>query len=176
MDTMYDNMWSFMNPEMMKSMFPKIKITYKCDIEDDRFSASFAGSVCFKGPREEGHYVYVENLGRGRYEGKGTYESGLLTRIQDDGVCHGAAIAFYLFHEEKREGFELIEHPQNDDESRYNYNLILSVYIYLITSGLWDKALEENFYYDVTWIDGERTTKETQKSLRTLNAYIKRFQ
>ncbi len=175
MKTMYRNMWSFMNEEMLKSMFPKMKVTHKCDINDDRFPAKFAGSICFKGTKEEGHYVYVKKTGRGKYVGKGTYESGLLTRGEDDGVCHGAAIAFYLFDKENRKKFTLIEDPQTDEDRRHNYRVILNVYIHLITSRLWDKALKEHFYNDVVWIKRDSTTQETQKSLETLQEYIERF-
>ena len=104
----------------------------------------------------------------------GTYECKLLTRERDDGICHGAAIAYYLFHEKGMADFEIINNPRNATERRHNYNVILMVYIYLITSGLWDKALKENFYDDVTWI-GKDTTEQSVLALKTLKSYIARF-
>jgi len=171
-NTMYDNMWTFMNPGMIKSMI-NVKTSEMDDVNDDNFENFHKNTICFKGDIDEGHYVFVDkNLNY-----FGSYEKELLSREEDDGICHGAAIAYALHSKARtkrdREKFELIDHPQNSDEYRHNYKTILNVYIYLIESKKWDKALEKHFYNDVHWIG--KTTTETQKSLQTLKEYIKRF-
>jgi hypothetical protein len=173
---MYENMWSFMNLEMLKSMFPGIKLTTKCDIDDDKFKSADKNSICFKGDSNDGgHYVYVpkHKVKCNPHKSLGTYECGLLTRERDDGICHGAAIAYYLFHEKKFTNYKIINNPKKSDERRHNYKVILNVYIYIIESGLWDDALSKNFYADVTWIGN--TTVQTKNALILLKDYITRF-
>lgn len=167
MDCMYNNMWTFMNPSMIKDIFKDmgkdIKITYKDDIEDDNFSNSYKNSICFKGdPDDGGHYVYVDS----RLNVYGTYELDLLTRPEDDGVCHGVAIIYALGH-------KLITHKNRTrHENISNYINILSIYKQLINTGLWDNALSNNFYNDVNWIKGTTTCFETKKALDCLDKYI----
>ena len=105
MKTMYDNMWNFMNTDMIKSMYG-FKISYQRDIDNDIFKDDHKNTICFKGDPDPsdpdnddgGHYVFVdENL-----IPHGSYESELLLYDSDDGICHGVAIAFALFHLETR--------------------------------------------------------------------------
>lgn len=170
----YSNMWQFMSPNMIQEIFRldrrNLKITYKNDIEDDKYDDKYKNSLCFKGdPERGGHYVYIDkNLVH-----HGTYEDGLLTRQDDDGVCHGVAI-IYALGENKNNGlFPLIPYPQTREDKLTNYKSIIKVYIWLIKSGYWDKALKKKFYKDVTWIGPkEKTTEETQESLVLLKDYL----
>jgi hypothetical protein len=178
MDTMYKNMWQFINPDMITHMFPQVKITYKNRVDDDKFTKSFKDSLCFKGPEDEGHYVYITDklMSDGKtYDYHGTYEDDLLTREEDDGVCHGVAIIFAL-HEEKGRFPINIQQGRTKAENKRNYISILKLYQWLIESGLWDKALEDNFYDDVDWINdpnfGIPTTLQTIKAKDALKKYI----
>lgn len=174
MDKMYTNMWTFMNPDMITNIFNQlktnIKITYKKDIGDDRFTKKYENSICFKGTPEEGHYVFVVS----NSEVYGTYENDLLTRDEDDGVCHGVALIFAL-KAKKIIDFPIILNPTTREERRLNYISILSLYRWLITSGLWDNALRDNFYRDVTWMTPTRT-KESHEALVALDNYISRLE
>ena len=150
-----------------------LKITKKKRIEDDNFKdVKFANSICFKGSRKEGHYVYVDNEGKAY----GTYENNLLKRLEDDGVCHGAALIFALNESGSEGRFPLVISPdKKDDDYKKNYISILSLYKWLIEQGYWDKALKDNFYEVLIWDKEDKTTLETKKSLQLLNKYIKRL-
>ena len=173
MDTMYKNMWTFMNPDMIAEMF-NIKITEKANVDDDNWTNEYKNSICFKGPEDEGHYVYVDK-NKNAY---GTYESNLLINEADDGICHGAAMIFAGLGRPHVD--DLIPLPDIPDSEKKNfimiylknYLTILEFYKWLIVSGKWDDALRKNFYYDVTWINGDKTTKETKASLKMLEKYI----
>lgn len=171
MDTMYENMWQFINPEMLEFIFNGLKVTYipSVDSPDSHFKKGHVGSICFKGDLDEGHYVYVD----GNKCSKGTYECNLLTRDLDDGVCHGAAIAFYMYNELNKTRYRLIENPTTEDEFKHNYITILKVYLHLINSKIWDKALENFFYNDVEWTGN--TTKQTILAKNTLKEYIQKL-
>ncbi len=170
-DTMYENMWSYINPEMIAYMFNLKTSTIK-GVENDHFTAKHKNTICYKiGEEDSGHYVYVND----EKEAFSTYEKGLLRRDADDGVCHGASM-IYALHANRmipEDQFILIDYPKTVQQYRENYKSILNFYIYMIESGLWDKALSRFFYNDVDWING--TTKQTVKSLQTLREYIKRF-
>ena len=173
MEIMYQNMWQFINPDMI-SYILRINVSFQKDIDDDVFKTRHKNTICFKGDEDEGHYVFVDD----HLNAYGTYEKNLLYRVEDDGVCHGAAISYALYFLKNRLEFRLLNDPspKDMDAYRYNYKTILNVYIYLIESGEWDKALENYFYNDVHWIEPDRkTTVETQKALETLKEYIKRF-
>ena len=177
--TMYDNMWNFMNTDMIKSMYG-FKISYQRD-DNDIFTDDHKNTICFKGDPDPsdpdnddgGHYVFVD----GNLIAHGSYESELLAYDSDDGICHGVAIAFALNFIKGRADMFLKEFPTTVEDYKYNYKTILTVYIEIIENGKWDKALLANFYGDVKWIkrNKKNTTKETQTALRTLKAYIKRF-
>ena len=173
---MYNNMWQFMNPDMMKNIFKQmnktLKVTYKDDIEDDNFSKKYSNSICFKGDDDEGHYVYVDK----DQKAYGTYENDLLAREIDDGVCHGVAIIFAIGESGQNGKFPLVISPNKTrNDYKNNYISILNVYKWLIEQGYWDNALKDNFYNDLTWDKEDKTTKETQKTLQVLNAYIDRL-
>jgi hypothetical protein len=173
MEIMYQNMWQFINPDMI-SYILRINVSFQKDIDNDVFKTRHKNTICFKGDEDEGHYVFVDD----NLNAYGTYEKNLLYRVEDDGVCHGAAISYALYFLKNRLEFRLLNDPspKDMDAYRYNYKTILNVYIYLIESGEWDKALENYFYKDVHWIEPDRkTTVETQKALETLKEYIKRF-
>ena len=171
----YSNMWQFMSPNMIKEIFKldnrKLKLSSKDRIGDSNYPPSFKNTLCFKGdPDQGGHYVYIDkNLVH-----HGTYEDKLLTRREDDGVCHGAAIIYALGENEDGGRFPLIPYPQTREDKLTNYKSIIEVYIWLIETGYWDKALKKKFYKDVTWIGPkEKTTEETQESLVLLKDYLK---
>jgi hypothetical protein len=180
-DNMYDNMWTFMNLDMINYIFNNgtsngfVQIDTETirGINNDNFTQRYANTITYKtGNRGAGHYVYVDN----NLVGHSTYEDNLLTRPEDDGICHGAAMIYALQNNGSRL-FTLISNPRNRDERKENYKTILEFYIYLIESGMWDKALEEYFYGDVTWItvNRKRTTQESQIALSMLQNYIDRF-
>lgn len=175
MSTMYDNMWQFMNPDMIQHIFAQLglplRLTKKARVTDDKWKHGFEDSICFKGPASGGHYVYVDNS----LQHHGTYEDKILTREEDDGVCHGVAIIYGL-HEENGK-FPLVTIPvehRTREDYRKNYISILSLYLWLIQSGLWDNAMFDNFYNDVTWImvNNRRTSIESQRAELTLINYI----
>ena len=175
-DIMYENMWSFMNPDMIKHIFSqikvKIRITYKSDVNDDDFrNKLFHKTICFKGNINEGHYVYVQNS-KNVY---GTYENDLLYNDSDDGVCHSIAMIFALLKLKKIMNFPIILNPVKISEFRHNYRTIVNFYIWLIKTGYWDNALKDNFYHDVTWVDKGKTTRETKTALKTLVKYLKKL-
>ena len=168
-------MWQFINPDIIEYIF-KFKMSTKDDINDDNFTEEYKNTICFKGTPEEGHYVFVGK----DLKAYGTYESDLLFRPEDDGVCHGAAIAYALYFLSQNHNFKFFEKPAKDDldSFRYNYKKILQVYIILIESGNWDDALAKFFYNDVIWkkgTNGKYTTKQTETAHRILTEYIKRF-
>jgi len=152
----------------------------------------FWRSICFKGDADKGgHYVYVD----AKADAHGSYEKGLLIREEDDGICHGAALGFWLSHEAQRSKYRLEPHPcqlpyvdegNNALEAfKYNYRTILKIYIDIIEKGFWDNALWQNFYNDVTprdnmnvfgqSVQGAWTTQETIDALKALKGYIHRF-
>lgn len=172
---MYDNMWQFINPKMIKEML-NLKTTTIKGVENEKFTNRHKNTICYKSePDEGGHYVFINE----NKEAFSTYEKELLRRESDDGVCHAAAM-IYALHGKKMipdDQFILIDYPKTVEEYKQNYKSILEFYIYLITSDLWDQALYNNFYNDVKRMekDGKMTTKQTITSLKTLQEYIKRF-
>ena len=65
-------------------------------------------------------------------------------------------------------GGQLIIMPTTDEQVLHNYTIILNFYTVIIQTGVWDKALHKNFYYDVHWIPDTNTTTETQNALKFL--------
>jgi hypothetical protein len=169
-------MWTFINPDMIEYMLG-IKTSTIKGVDNEKFTKKHINTICYKYEDDgSGHYVFVDE----KKQPYSTYEKELLRRESDDGVCHGASMIYasHAMHIIPNDQFILIDHPKTLSEFRNNYKSILNFYIYLITSGLWDKALERFFYNDVKWIqkDGKMTTVETQKSLETLQDYIRRFE
>lgn len=173
-DTMYENMWTYINPDMITDMLG-IKTTSIKGVENEKFTEKHKNTICFKTGEDSGHYVFVNN----NKEAFSTYEKELLKREADDGVCHGASMIYALHanHSIPDDLFILKDYPKTPGEFKQNYKSLLNFYIYLITSGLWDKALEKFFYNDVDWVvaNGKITTKQTIKSLETLKEYVTRF-
>jgi hypothetical protein len=171
-DTMAQNMWQFMNPDTIEYV---LKLA-KCDVgksrkkrvEDDNFTNEiYHNTICFKGSRKEGHYVYVDPHG----EVTGTYENKLIYQA-DDGICHGAALAaaFHNCHPDKY--MELIKNPESK-YIRYNYGVIMNVYKTIIEKGWWDKALRKYFENDEKNIKWKgKTTEQTQTALETIDEFL----
>ena len=140
------------------------------DIEDDNFQAFHANSICFKGdPDKGGHWVYVDK----KLIAHSTYEDNLI-KLEDDGVCHGATMINAF--ESTNPRFKLVPNLKNKNQ---NYRSILEFYIYLITSGKWDSALENNFYGDVHWIKGTyngRIVDTTVETMLSYNLLLKQLQ
>lgn len=125
---MYDNMWSHINPEVMEDMYPGLQTFTKQDILDDIFKQKHHGQICFKGdPVRGGHYCFIDPE-KGPV---GTYECNLL-KDKDDGMCHGAALAYYidrqLIDAGKPPRYSLIRDPQSDDDFIFNYKQIFTLY------------------------------------------------
>ena len=167
-DTMYENMWKYVNLDTIKFILKKAgcktKITHKDDVwNDDSWTKEFYNSICQKGPEEEGHYVYVNKVG----EVLGTYE-GQMIDSGDDGICHGAAMAAALNDCGHNIG-PLTMNP-TPEEKTANYKTIMNLYKYIIKQGWWNEAIITFFYDEVHWIDKDETkAKETNIALNTLN-------
>jgi hypothetical protein len=174
-DSMYKNMWSYINPDMISDML-KLKTSTIEGVENEKFTKRHINTICYKYEESgAGHYVFVNE----NKEAFSTYEKELLRRDTDDGVCHGASMIYaaHAFHLIPDNKFVLKDYPKTIKDFKDNYKNILEFYIYLIVSGLWDRALEKFFYNELNWIKigNKITTKQTQKSLETLQEYIKRF-
>ena len=178
-DKLYETMWQFINEDMMRSMYTRSRINYTTHAtdDDDNFTPDQANSICFKGPRDDGHWVYIDHNLRAH----STYEDKLILPA-DDGVCHGAAMinAFERRSRHFRQDFSLIPNPRNQQELKQNYKTILFYYIMLITTGKWDRALRKNFANEVNWIrhdygDGvvETTTESLQSYKKLSEEYIR---
>ena len=166
-DIMYDNMWQFMNLDVIQSMFPGIPTSTILGIDNDNFKKINKNTICFNEPLvadESGHYVFVDS----KLKAHSTYEDNILLRDEDDGICHGAAMIYACYYY-KIIPFTLISNPSTIDEYKYNYKMILTFYIFIIESGLWKKAMDENFYNE------NKNGNHIKKSLKTLKNYIKRY-
>ena len=168
MNTMYNTMWTFMNLDTITSVLRsadcKVKGSHVDDINDDESlkDRSFWGTICQKGSPDEGHYVYIDRNG----EVWGTYEMDL-TDDQDDGMCHGAAIAAAL--NDCGVGIGPLYPNPTPAKKKKNYNTIRNTYITIIENGWWDKALRDYFYYDVNWIN-KKQTQESAVAYATLTS------
>jgi len=168
-DTMYINMWQYMNPEVVNGMFSvelskkKILFSTQKDVNDDIFSKSQKNTICFKGdPDTGGHWVYVDKKG----QPQSTYENNLIYQ-EDDGVCHGAAMIYALGYDKTL--FPLIENPKNKAQFKNNYRSLVSFYIYLIESKKWESSF--NYYFQ-----GIKNRKaKINKSLDTLKDFRDKF-
>ena len=167
---MYENMWQFINldtlEEILKMNGCDVGISTKKNVNDEKFSKKYRKTICFKGSPEEGHYVYVSHNGKVL----GTYECGLISE-NDDGICHGAALAA-AFIECGKLSSAFYSNPKTKEEMDENYKTILNTYIFIIENGTWDRALYKYFYTDVTWTHDEKTTKQTIIALKTLRQYL----
>lgn len=179
LDKMFNNMWTFMNEDMILHMLKKeLKVNKVTgfsamkNVDDDRFKKNHAHTICFKGPRTGGHWVYVDR----NLKAHSTYEDNLIDP-DDDGVCHGAAMIYAIGANKPGGQFPLIPNPKTVNEYKNNYKSILKFYIYLIESGKWDKALAKFFAGDISLIvKGTTVTiKETDIAYKELKTYIPRF-
>jgi len=167
-DTMYENMWKFVNLDTIKFILRKAgcktKITHKDDVwNDDSWTKEFYNSICQKGPDEEGHYVYVNKVG----EVLGTYE-GQMIDSGDDGICHGAAMAAAL--NDCGHNIGPLKMNPTPEEKTTNYRTIMNLYKYIIKQGWWNEAIRTFFYDEVEWVGKDETqAKETNIALKTLN-------
>jgi hypothetical protein len=169
-------MWQFINEDMMRSMYPRSRINYttQARVDDDNFTPAQANSICFKGPRDDGHWVYVDH----NQVGHSTYEDELILPA-DDGMCHGAAMV-NAFEKSRhfRQNFSLITKPKNRQQLKQNYKTLLFYYMMLITSGKWDQALRENFDSEVNWIHhdyGYGVVETTSQSLQSYKKLSKEY-
>ena len=167
-DTMYKNMWKFVNLDTIKTIMDladcKIKMTHKKLVENDSWNKSFYKSICQKGTESEGHYVFIDAVGNvtGTYEGK-------MIDAGDDGICHGAAMAAALNYCGHNVG-PLTMNP-NEEQKTTNYRTIINCYKFIIKKGWWNEALRAHFFDEVTWLNAnESVTKETNIALETLNS------
>jgi len=185
-DTMYENMWQFINGDTIKFVlnqagckYIKFKTTEGLNDYNDGWPKKFWNSIVMKGPPEEGHYVFIDGKGDvwGTYEGK-MIDYGDDWDDADDGICHGAALAAALNDCGKGVG-PLFNNP-NVKQRRTNYTTILKTYKYIIDELWWNKALYNYFYGEITW-DGDNNNdknnylynEQTRTAWYTLNDYIK---
>jgi len=168
-DTMYENMWKFINLDTIKFILKQAKcntrVTHKDDVwNDDNWTKEFYNSICQKGPDNEGHYVYVNRNGYvlGTYEGQ-MIDSG------DDGICHGAALAAAL--NDCGHYIGPLKMNPTPEEKAANYRTIMNLYKYIIKQGWWNEAIRTFLYDEDHWLDtDESKTKETNIALKTLKA------
>jgi hypothetical protein len=169
MTTMYDNMWTFMNLDMITSVLSQagceVRGTHVDDIDDEESlkDPSFWGTICQKGDEDAGHYVYIDRTG----QVWGTYEMNL-TDDRDDGMCHGAAIAAAL--SDCGVGVGPLYPEPNAAQKKKNYQTIRDTYITIIENHWWDRALHRFFYNDVTWNKNETKTRETATAYTALTS------
>lgn len=170
-DKMFKYMWSYVNKDMIKSMFKnKINnygLTFKTkkDINDDNWIEGYRNTITFKGNiNTGGHWVFVDD----QLNAHSTYEKMLLYD-DDDGTCHGAAMIYAFRYNVSK--FPLVDFPSSKRDYLTNYRSLISFYKWLITSGKWDKALKIYFPNEVEWIN-DTTSKESQKALKYLNQFL----
>jgi len=181
-DQMYDNMWQFMNPDTLKLVLDQAGcgdtiISEKKDVYDDNWldgkgprpDGSYRNTICFKGNTEDGHYVYIND----NNDVWGTYECQLIYK-EDDGMCHGGALAAAFYHCGIEVG-PLVKNPKSREEFIQNYKVLLNTYLLIINKGYWDNALRETFYRDVDWINKYKTTKQTQIVKRVITERLAQF-
>lgn len=181
-DEMYDNMWQFMNQDTLKIILEQagcgdIIISEKERVDDDdwmdgkgpRSDGSYKNTICFKGNNEDGHYVYINE----NNDVWGTYECQLIYKT-DDGMCHGGALAAAFYHCGIKVG-PLVNKPKTTEEFVQNYKVLLNTYLFIIQKGYWDDALRETFYSELDWINGDKTTKQTQIAKRVITERLAQF-
>lgn len=189
-DIMFDNMWAYINTDVISTILKEMGIAVKANMTKKYIDFSneyvtdsrLRNSICYSNFNpEEGHYYYVDN----NLKKHGTFESKLLTRDEDNGVCHSAAIIYAIMYNKKESSpaFSIVDVNTNDKHvQKRNYISILQLYEYLIESGIWDMALLTHFGNSFNKDDfiqmegGGYTTVQTQSALRALKIYIKYLQ
>jgi hypothetical protein len=184
-DCMYKNMWTYMNSDMIEHIFGQLRIPMKVGKKRGIYDKNFTkkehyNKIVFKGSKNDGHYVYVNDEGKAY----GTIENKLLNGEEDHGVCHGVAIIYALNYLAPKynpnlfidypilKSFKLISEPKTKREFKKNYIIICKLYDWLISTGLWNNALKDNFYRDVYWYDNDEETEEADAASNCLNNYI----
>jgi hypothetical protein len=173
-DNMRLNMWQFINPDTIKFVLDEagcdVGTSKHSKVNDDEFVKDIhKKTICFKGSRTKGHYVYV--CPRGRVTG--TYENNLICS-GDDGICHGAALAAALKGCEEHNIGPIYKNPGDDvNKVKENYKTIMNTYLYIINKGWWDKALTRYFHSELKWNSPKKTYKETIKAKELLNEFLK---
>lgn len=170
-DQMHENMWQFVNLDTILYILEKLKcstkISYHPNVNNDIFEEHHKNTICFKGRTNEGHYVYVCPKGNVI----GTYESSLLCS-EDEGICHGAALAAAL----NKCGYDMgpiIKNPKSILQKKKNYRTIMNTYLFIINEGLWDEALTRYFHYELEWLPRSKTYKETHNAKILLTDFIR---
>ena len=179
-DTMYENMWQFINKDTILFVLNKagcgrikFKTTEGMNDYNDGWPRKFWNCIVMKGPPEEGHYVFVDSEGNVY----GTYEGNMIDD-GDDGICHGAALAAAL--NDCGMGVGPLFNNPDPDQRRTNYITILKTYKYIIDKLWWNKALRRYFYGEINWDGDDNSDKnnylyneQTRTSWNTLNDYIR---
>lgn len=167
--SMYTNMWQFMNEDTIMFVLEQAKcpktFTYKTNLYNNTFNNTYNNTICLMGPREEGHYIFIDSYGKVW----GTYEMNILYK-GDDGICHGFAMAAALQSCGIVVG-PIFPNPKTKAHRYQNYITIFRTYAYIINNGWWDKALKMYFYGDVKWITHNKSA-ETKTALDNINTII----
>jgi hypothetical protein len=170
-DQMRENMWQFMNLDTILYILEKAGcssgVSRHPNINSEVFEEHHRDTVCFKGNINEGHYVYV--CPRGTVTG--TYENGLICS-DDDGICHGAALAAAL----NNCGYEMgpiVKNPKTILQKKKNYRTIMNTYLFIINQGWWNEALTRYFHSELEWLPRSKSYKETRNAKKILTDFIK---
>jgi hypothetical protein len=180
MDILFETMWTFINPDVIKNTFEilgkKINTTSKSDIDDDMWDDSYKNSLCFKGTEQEGHYVFVNN----KLNVYGTYEKDLLVNDGDDGICHGVAMIYAYESNKRKKDFPIAigrktkykggyKYTRTQQKNLENYISILNFYKFLCSSDAWKKVVKKAFGKDRTdpW-----TVEKNNLAINTLEEYL----
>ena len=184
-DCMYENMWTYMNSDMIENIFSQLRIPMKVGKKRDIYDKNFTkkehyNKIVLKGSKNDGYYVYVDDEGKAY----GTIENKLLNGEEDHSVSHGVAIIYALNHLAPKynpnlfkdypilKKIKLISQPKNKKDLKKNYITILKLYDWLICTGLWNNALKDNFYRDVYWYDEDEETEEADAASNCINNYL----
>lgn len=172
-DGMYNNMWSFFNPnicvDILKKFSVNIDISYQKDINNDHFTNRHRNTICFKGKNTEGHYVYVKE----DCQVVGTFESGLIYE-EDDGVCHGGAILAALVDNGINQFDDFCYDAETMLEFHHNYRIIMNLYIYIIQKGWWDEIIEHHFPGELVFKnEDDKLSYQSKKALKLMREFNK---
>ncbi len=170
-DQMRENMWQFMNLDTILYILQKAGCSTKTsrhnNINSEVFEEHHKDTICFKGKINEGHYVYVCPKGTVT----GTYENNLICS-EDDGICHGAALAASLNNCGYTMG-RINKNPKTHLKKIQNYRTIMNTYLYIINQGWWDEALTRYFHSELIWLPRKKSYKETNEAKKLLTNFIK---
>ena len=169
-NSMHKNMWQFINLDtilyILQAAGCSTKTSKQKNMNNNVFEEHHKNTICFKGNPDEGHYVYVCPIGRVI----GTYENDLLCS-EDDGICHGAALAAALNECGHNMG-ELIQKPKSVIKKKINYRTIMNTYLYIIDKGWWDAAIKKYFGKELHWSRALGSYKETINAKKILTDFV----